>query len=169
MLPSLLWIFLWFSIRVVFLWGFHPLKSSSIEVVFNGGCIPLSSSSIEVIFQWGFLPLMSCSISSVSTFPWSFSMGLAELGKNSHEFKLKKKENHRKRTSKKIIQEDNLTRRQEEGLMKKESQKCILNLSWHYKKTTFQKDRKKVLLEDDNSLPSYPILNWAWPRSAPAC
>ena len=101
MLPSLLWIFLWSSIRVVFLWVCHPLKSSSIEVVFNGGCIPLSSSSIEVIFQWGFLPLMTCSISSVSTFPWSFSMGLAELCKNSHEFKLKKKENHRKEDLKK--------------------------------------------------------------------
>ena len=34
---------------------------------------------------------------------------------------------------------------------------------------TSQKHKKKALLEDDISLPTQPILDLAWPSSAPAC
>ena len=41
------------SIKILFLRGVLPLRSSCLEVVFHLGCLPLRSSSIEVVFQWG--------------------------------------------------------------------------------------------------------------------
>ena len=85
------------------------------------------------------------------------------------------RQTHRGHHRKMTLKDDNLTSRQDEGLTERRHHRN-LTLQEHditkrqpYKKTTFQKDRKKVLLEDDNSLPSYPIWFWAWPSSAPAC